>query len=841
MDERNLELKRLKKVSRQARRGYVTGWKTAAIILLVIALLFTPVSLALQVFDNVAATRVGGSFWRLAKKDKNANYFAKAEELTQQVWTQAQLEGAVLLKNEEGALPLPSGAQICGAAGDLTDPQKLESLQNALTEQGFVAAAAENTGECYAAVVLLSRQEDQKNINLLTQTEKELLQGLAHRKAAGKIQKIILLLNTENVLELDFLKENPYSLDAVLWIGDGSADAAAKLLAGENPSGSAVNVWCYDKGTDPAAWNGVCREGIYVGYKYYETRYEDFVMDTEKTGDFVYKNEVAYPFGFGLSYTTFDYTDMAAAYDWQTDRFAITVTVTNTGSVAGRETVQVYAQSPYTDYDKQYGVEKAAVNLVGFAKTALLEPGSSETVTVNVDKRDLASYDVHGAGTYILDAGDHYLTVAADAHCAANNILAAKGYTVENTEGRMDAEGNTALTYKWVQDSLDDKTYAAAKNGGAITNKLAGVDPVLQGETVTWLSRQDWEGTLANSAVSIEGTDRQMGYDPGDHATVSMPTLGAENGLKLYDMMGLSFDDPKWQTLLDQLTFADMAAFLGDAYRWTMPVGSVQSPGARHGELDLQVSEVLLTATFDTKLMYEVGSLAGDIALSDGETVQYGFDGSFEDGFLTGKLRAAQVQGIQDRGVSVVLKAESKRILWLNEQTAREQYLRGFQYAVEDRPTTGIKVSRGAEGLLELMRQEWSCKGMAISDDADPAGGVLVGITAFDRWLPIAEKELSQYENDPVIVSAMRQACHYNLYALANSAAMNGIGANTKVRVHALPLVTVCRLVAAVSFVLFAAFTVIWCRGSRNWKKTIAYLDYRTMKNTLKEEKKAQK
>ena len=832
-------MNRLKRLSAQAKRKYVTGWKIAAIIALVIALVFAPFSMAVKVLDNAVATRFGGSFWHLAKKDAQANDFVQAEELTEQIWTQAQIEGAVLLKNEGNVLPLSSGARLCCAAGDLTDVQKLDALTNALTEQGLIATAAENTGEFYGAVVLLSRQEDQKNINILTQPEKTLLQGLADRKTAGKLQKIIVLLDTVSPMLLDFLKDDPYSIDAVLWTGGGSADAAAKLLAGQNPSGAAANIWCYDKNIDLAVDNGVCREGIYVGYKYYETRYEDFVMGTEKTGDFTYKNEVAYPFGFGLGYTAFDHTDMTVVYDPETDRFAVTVTVTNTGSAAGKETVQVYAQSPYTDYDKQYGVEKAAVNLVGFAKTAELAPGSSETVTVHVDKRELASYDAYGTGTYILDAGDYYLTVATDAHNATNNILAAKGYTMESTEGRMDADGNVALTYKWVQDSFDSKSYAAAKNGAAISNKLSGVDPVLQGEAVTWLSRRDWEGTVVKSAVSIEGTDRQTAYNPGDHATVSMPTMGAKNGLKLYDMKGLPFDDPKWQTLLDQLTFTEMASFLGDAYRWMMPVKSVQAPGARYAEADMPVCEALLTATFDTQLMNQVGGLVGNTALSAGETVLYAFDGSFEDGFLTGKLRGAQAQGIRDRGVLVVLEGSGTQLFWLNEQTAREQYLRGLQYVVEDAPTAGIRLSRGADGLLALMRQEWSCKGMVISNEADPAGGVLAGITAFDRRLPVAEKRLHRYENDPVVLSAMRQACHYNLYALVNSAAMNGIGENTAVKVQPLPLVMICWAVVAVSVVAAVLFIVLWAKGSRKWKKTRAYLDYKTLKNTLQEEKKA--
>ncbi|MBQ5813668.1 MAG: fibronectin type III-like domain-contianing protein, partial [Clostridia bacterium] len=223
----------------------------------------------------------------------------------------------------------------------------------------------------------------------------------------------------------------------------------------------------------------IYQEGIYVGYKYFETRYEDFVMGTGNAGQYAYGNDVAYPFGFGLSYTTFAYSDMAVQYNEKTDKFEVTVTVTNTGSAAGKETVQIYAQSPYTDYDKQNGVEKAAVNLVGFGKTKIIAPGAAETITVFVDKRDLASYDAYGAKTYILDAGKYYLTVATDAHNAVNNILTAKGFTPESTQNRMDAAGDAALTYAWEQAEFDAKTYATSKNGTAITNQLSNADPNL--------------------------------------------------------------------------------------------------------------------------------------------------------------------------------------------------------------------------------------------------------------------------------------------------------------------------------------------------------------------------
>ena len=336
------------------------------------------------------------------------------------------------------------------------------------------------------------------NYLALDENERSMLEGAAQLKADGKVKSIIVLINTSNALQVDFLKDNEYSVDACLWIGGVGAygtNAVTDILAGKvNPSGSLVDTYCYDNYSSPAMKNFVpityagytegvipenastymiYQEGIYVGYKYYETRYEDYVMGTGNAGSYAYGEDVAFPFGYGLSYTTFAYSDMNAVYNEGTDQFEVSVKVTNTGSVAGKETVQVYSQSPYTQYDIDNGVEKPAVALCGFGKTGVLEPGAEETVTVYVDRRDLASFDTYGEGTYILDDGEYYLTVATDAHNAVNNVLAAKGYTVENTEGRMDADGNASLAYQWIQEEFDAEWYCDSANGTPITNQLS--------------------------------------------------------------------------------------------------------------------------------------------------------------------------------------------------------------------------------------------------------------------------------------------------------------------------------------------------------------------------------
>ena len=804
-----------------------------------------------------------------------------------------------------------------------------EEVKNSMAEYGD------------AVIVTLSRiggegadakgaKPGETNYLALDQNEKDMLAGAAQMKKDGKVKSIIVLINTSNALQVDFLKDDTYGIDACLWIGGVGAygtNAVTDILAGKvNPSGSLVDTYCYDNFSSPAMKNAVpvvyegydgknipnyaetyliYQEGIYVGYKYYETRYEDFVMGTEKTGSYAYGNDVAFPFGHGLSYTTFGYSDMVVNYDEKQDMFLVSVTVTNNGTVAGKETVQVYAQSPYTDYDKENKVEKAAVQLIGFGKTGVLEPGASQTVLVEVQKRDMASFDTYGKGTYIMDAGDYYLTVATDAHNAVNNMLAAKGYTVESTEDRMDADGNAALTYKYTQEAFDDKTYATSANGTQITNQLSLADPNLYegtaGQNVTWLSRSDWEGTYpSDEQIVLKLTDllikdlQRTRYNAEDYETVEMPTLGADNGLKLVEMIGLEFDDPKWQQLLDQLTYDEMVAMIGDSFHWRMPAESVQAPGSRdeNGPQGLTValfgsalgvettaftSEDVMAATFNMELMYQVGNIIGNDCLAADVSCLYGpganmhrvpyggrnFEYYSEDGFLSGAICAAEVKGIQEKGVDVVIKhfalndSEQDRIglgVWVNEQAAREIYLKAYQAAFEESGANGVMTaytrwgavwSGGVKGLMtNIMRKEWGNNGMSITDNVitpmvTGADGVLAGTTTYDAMLPNIVNELPGYENDPVIVTAMRQACHHNLYALANSSAMNGIGPDTRIEAKVLPVVIIAQVVMILAWVLYVAALIPWILGKRKWKRSEAYLSYRTMKQAMKDEKNA--
>ena len=908
--------------------------------------------------------------------------FSSREEMTAaglELCYQVEAEGAVLLTNN-GALPLAAGSKVStlstssvnlvygGTGSGNVDASKADSLKAALEKSGFevnstlwdfyVEAGYDRSAAAGESAVLAGQQSiaeapmsaysqevkdsiaqygdaliltfsrvggegydlefQQYNYLELDQNEKDLLAYATQLKQSGAAKSIIVLINSSNALQVDFLKDEAYSIDACLWIGGvgiSGTNAVTDILAGKvNPSGSLVDTYCYDNYSSPAMQNFVAteyvgdldkisangktymiyQEGIYVGYKYYETRYEDAVMGTGNAGNYDYSADVAFPFGYGLSYTQFDYSDMTVTYNAETDQFEVKVTVTNSGAVAGKETVQIYAQSPYTDYDKQNGVEKASVQLCGFGKTAVLQPGASETVTVLVDKRDLASYDTYGAKTYILDAGEYYLTVATDSHNAVNNILAAKGYTTANG---MDAEGNAELTHKWVQESFDATTYATSLNGTAITNQLSSADINLyEGveQEITYLTRSDWEGTWPTETLKLVLTDmliedlQDLLYDPADYPEMEMPTLGADNGLKLYDMIGLAYDDPKWDLLLDQLTFKEMVSAIGDSFHWRMPVESVNAPGSRDengpqgltaaifgsGLGDIEptpfTSEDVMAATFNTELIYDVGNMIGNNCLDADVSCLYGpganthrtpyggrnFEYYSEDGFLAGEMCAAEVKGLQDKGVDVVIKhfalndCEQDRLgqaAWISEQAAREIYLKAYQKALEEVGGNGVMTaytrwgaiwSGAHKGLMTgIMRGEWGNQTMSITDnvlvqycngvDAILAGGV----STFDAMLPYVTNQLPKYEDDAVVVNAMRNAMHHNLYALANSSAMNGIGPDSVIKAIT-PWYLIAVVVVAVLFAAGSVTTLIfWIKGSRKLKETEAYKEYKALKS----------
>ena len=978
-----------KKAYKKVKRKILRPWKGMTFLSGILSVILILLVIITTVFDNTIALFMGDTFWEVENADASAQYYASdfdsleeciayGRDLCQEIET----EGAVLLMNENNALPLENGAKVScfsgssvnlvygGAGSGNVDVTNAPNLKEALEKSGFqvnetlwdfyetgvgseyardgggmvsltspvtsevpwsvytdeVKSSVASYGD--AAIVVLSRtggegsdlEYQEVNYLALDENEKEMLSQVAQMKADGTVSKIIVLINTSNALQVDFLKDNTYDIDACLWIGGvgiTGAYAVGEILAGTvNPSGSLVDTYCYDNYSSPAMQNFtpmtylgddsqipshatmhlVYQEGIYVGYKYYETRYEDYVMSTGNAGDYTYGDTVAFPFGYGLSYTQFAYSDMQTIYLADSDQYEITVTVTNVGDTySGKETVQVYAQTPYTKYDKENSVEKSAVQLCGFTKTDILAPGESQTVKVLVEKRDLASYDAYGAGTYILDVGAYYLTVATDAHDAVNNILTAKGYDATNTDGKMDAAGNTALVYNWNEENFDATTYATSANGTVIENQLSDSDINLyEGteEKIVYLSRSDWEGTFPTGSVQFTLTEQMtedlqdVQYDATDYETCDMPTLGADNGLKLYDMIGLDYDDPQWEALLDQLTFDEMVSLIGDSYHWTMPIESVSAPGTRDengpqgltatlfktsvsdGETAFDAtaftSEDVMAATFNEELLYEAGKVIGNDCLNAGVAFLYGtgnnihrtpysgrnFEYYSEDGYLSGKMCAQEVAGMKEKGVEVLMKhfalndSENERIglgVWANEQSIREIYLKAFQTPVEEADANGVMVAyvrfgcqwAGAvEGLMNgILRGEWGSNGMSTTDSIlknhmNGVDGVMAGTSTFDAMLTMVRTQLPKYEDDPVIVTAMREACHHNLYAIANSAAMNGMGADSTIKNITPSTIILVRVLMVVCLAWFALSLVMWIRKAKVLRETQEYKDY---------------
>ena len=710
--------------------------------------------------------------------------------------------------------------------------------------------------------------EGDGNYLALSQEEKDLLAGLKELKDDGTFKSIIVLLNSSNAIELDFLNPDicgvDYGIDSCMWIGDvgqTGINGVARLIAGEvSPSGSIVDTFTYDNMTNPAMYNfytqaypnaadydlmtdgpdvqgmySVYQEGVYLGYRYYETRYEDAVMGTANVGDYDYTSQVAYSFGYGTSYTDFEYSDYSVTES--DDGFDVNVTVTNAGDTyTGKKTVQVYFQSPYTDYDKENGIEKASVELCGFAKTDELAPGESEDVTIHVDKDELRTYDSNNAKTYILDAGDYYFTVADGAHEAVNNVLAAKGYT---TADGMDAEGDAAVTYKWTNSELDTEIFSTSEATGAkITNLFDESDPNKSSDApgeVTWLTRSDWEGTFPTAPAELTVNDTLAAslaitqYDGSQADSVEMPTLGADGDLALASLIGADYDDPMWEDLLDQLTYEDMVNTITLGFHNTAAIPNIGKAATKDengpqgltaaltgGESAMcYTSEDVMAATFNTELMEDVGRCIGEDCLAMGYSGLYGpgvnmhrtaysgrnFEYYSEDPHISGAICTAEVQGIQSKGVYVYLKhvalndSESSRRgvnTWLNEQTAREIYLEVADKAVIDGGAwcTMSGFNRwgstwcGAYAALQTdyLRGELGMRGMSITDYSgsskymDLCDALIAGTDIYDSPDPtIHTANAANYENDAYIVTQMREAMHNILYTVVNSNAMNGL------------------------------------------------------------------
>ena len=577
---------------------------------------------------------------------------------------------------------------------------------------------------------------------------------------------IVILVNSPAAMELGWINEfeHIHAVVAMGLPGSYGMNAVADIFAGNiNPSGRTVDTYAYDAFSSPAAANYgdymyvdesgdltkysylSYAEGIYVGYKYYETRYEDAVLGQGNAGDYNYDETVQFPFGYGLSYTEFNWDGFNVT--WNGDTAEVKVNVTNTGAVAGKDVVEIYAQSPYTEYDKQNGIEKASVELVGYGKTKLLAPGESEIVTVTFNKDQLKAYDANGARTYIFDAGDYYITAGRDAHDAVNNILTAKG---------AEANGNAALATVYAPENTetDVTTYAAdSYSGAAITNRFDAA----RGDFVQ-LTRNDWTGTFpahdgeVSGFVStwgneINGTDESGNpasfvyvkkatadmiarmdstdsLNPTDAATLTdTPVFGADNGLSLMDVRGLDYDDEKWELLLDQLTKEDYDTLINYSGYGTPAIASVQKPHCLDADsatglvfastagVTFNGAEVL-AQTYNADLAQRFGNFIGNDGLLGGVTGWYSpamnihrtpFSGRnneyySEDAFVSGNVASISMRAAADKGMYTFIKhfalndqenhrgdteTEYGACTFAGEQAIREIYILPFEMCMK--------------------------------------------------------------------------------------------------------------------------------------------------------------
>lgn len=611
-------------------------------------------------------------------------------------------------------------------------------------------------------------------------TELEILQYINDNFDNG-----VVILNTASALNLGWLEQFP-NIKSVLFVpstGRYGTDSLADIFAGEvSPSGKTVDTFEANSLNSPAAQNygdyqyvdgdgnltGYSyvsyAEGIYVGYRYYETRYEDAVLGQGNAGDFDYDSEVVYPFGYGLSYTTFDWSNYQASWDGTT--CTVSVDVTNTGDVAGKDVVEVYAQSPYTDYDRANGVEKSAVQLVNYGKTKLLEPGETQTVSVTFDQDMLKAYDANGAKTYILDAGTYYVTAAHDSHDAVNNVLAAKGANVAGDASRVS-------TYVPSNTDVDTTTYATdTKSGAEITNLFGDA----KGD-ITYLTRADWEGTFPkHDGTPLEGNvstwgaeinavdengdpvsyawgkvaspeliDRLKGLDSGnpvsDATITDTPVYGQNNGISLIDLRGKDYNDPMWNQLLDELSAEDYCELVGHSGYGSNFVQSIGKPfnidadtaaGLIYGGTGMMFcSPVVMAQTWNQDLASAYGTMIGNEANIGGTTGWYapsmnihrtpftGRNGEYysEDPVISGTVASLEIKGAAEKGVYSTIKhfalndqenhrgdggIEQGCATWSNEQAIREIYVKPFDICMHVGTVDENYVEQGADGSYSM-------------------------------------------------------------------------------------------------------------------------------------------
>lgn len=627
----------------------------------------------------------------------------------------------------------------------------------------------------------------------LSDDERDLINAAVEAKENNG-GKVIVMLNNANAMEIDEIKNND-GVDAIMEIGFPGGYGfygVADILSGEaNPSGHLTDTYAVTNANSPAAQNfgnyewtnadpsvninaeEVEAEDIYTGYKYYETRYADTVLGQGNADATVgsstgkawnYDDEVSYPFGYGLSYTTFEQTLKSVDVDLANRTVTAEVDVKNTGDVAGKDVVQLYTSVPYTDYDVENKVEKSAVQLLDYEKTDMIEPGESQTVTITADAQDMASWDssceneAGTTGNWILDNGTYYFTVGNGAHEAVNNVLAAQN---------QDVEGNKDNVQTWELGDFDSSSFAVTLNGTPVENQLQDADlNNWMEDTVTYLSRNDWEGTWPETYKDLTATDEMISTMADDYSDIeangdpSSVTFGADNGMTLANMKGVEdITDERWSTLMDQLTLEECLIRTGLGGTSTKVIESITSPEAiqndgpngfnsyplgqyansdastgdpcviakddpnRDYKMGVMANETVIGQTFSKQLAAEWGKAVGNYSLWANTAIWWGVGTNLhrtpynarnheyfsEDAVLTAGQGAAIIKAGHDYGVLIAPKhlafndTEINRTgiaEFMTEQAARENELRGTQSCIEDANALAVMTTYNRVGCV---------------------------------------------------------------------------------------------------------------------------------------------
>ncbi len=656
----------------------------------------------------------------------------------------------------------------------------------------------------------------------LSQTERDMVDMVC-----SNFDNVIVVYNGANQFELGFADEYP-QIKSVVWCpgtGNVGFNALGKVFSGEvNPSGKTPDTFIYDMTTAPW-WNNAEKteytnladmavegmnagtaqvyapaftnyvEGIYVGYKYYETAAQEGAIDYDKT--------VQYPFGYGLSYTEFE--QKMGELEEKDGQISVDVEVTNTGDVAGKDVVEVYYKPPYTNG----GIEKSSANLIEFAKTDLLQPGESQIVTVTFSIEDMASYDENNAKAYVLEKGDYVISINSDSH----TVLDQKTYTADKDvvykEENKRASDDTAATNVF-EDAKGDVTYLSRANHFANYEEA----------TAAPASAELGEPYVSEYHLN-SNFDKTTYLNDED----VMPTTGADNGLTLADMRDADYDDPRWEKLLDQLTVDEMANMIAMAGYQTAAMDSVgkvatldfDGPAAINnnftgvGSIGFPI-EVVVASTWNKELAQAWGECMGKISQEMGAEGWYApgmnthrtafgarnYEYFSEDGVLAGNMGAKAVEGAKNYGVYSYIKhfalyeGNAKMVsVWSNEQAIREIYLKPFEISVKQGGANAVMVSWSFLGdkwtgensnlMNTVLRDEWGFRGMALTDffrnnghgfmnaDAALANGVDAMLSTFNG----EENNVANPEH-PTSVLQMRNACKNVMYTVVSSWAYDG-------------------------------------------------------------------